>query len=944
VTVEAGHDLLVGRDAEIAQLAGLVQALARGRGGAVWVEGEPGIGKSALLTAGLADAEHLGCRVFWATADELGMRFPLRVLLDCLRVVPGTADRARQEILALLEAGGGDGAGATDPLPAVVERLLALVDRLCAAPTLLVIDDLHWADDLSLVVWQQLSRAVPQQPLLLVVACRPIPRRAEVDALRRTAATSGAVLMTLEALPPDLAVDVAGGLLGVDSIGPTLRQAVGQAGGNPLYVREIVDALTRELRLRRERGIADLVEESGTGAPVSLTAAISARLGFVSAETSPVLQAAALLGGEFSVADLAVTMDTPAIALAPAVAEAMAAGLLVESGARLAFRHALIRQVLLDRTPAAVRAASHRQAARALADAGAAVERVAEQLLAAPAEPDPGLAVDAVDAVDAWTIDWLTRQGRALSYRSPTVAAELLGRAVEYAAADDPHREDLEAVLAPVLVVTGRREEAVRLAERVCAVTGDPARAAEMSFTRAWALHHLLCDEQAAAVLAEALRDPRAGAGGTWTVRLKALRAVLPAEGGDIDEAAAAEDALAEAERAGDRFAAALASHAVGASLFHRGNVEGALTVVERALAMLGEDVQTADLRVLMLQNRLAALDELDRLIDADPAARELVAVAERFAPPHRLVAARVGAAIYHFSVGQWDDALAELEAIAGSGFPLAPIDRPLVHGLWALIAAHRDDEATAETHLSPLADQPVTAPGSSYAVQAHAALAERRGEPERALALLAEVWNGVRRPDIRRSIAVDLVRLALAAGDLAVARSVSAAASGTTPSWTATADHCGGLVDRDPARLLAATDIHRGTGRRFELAQALEDAAVLLAERGDPAGSRTAFAEAGELYAALGADWDARRADARVRPYGIRRGRRRPGRPARGWAALTPTELEVARLVADGQSNPDIAARLFLSRRTVEVHVSHILAKLDARSRVEIAKEAAAH
>ena len=93
-------------------------------------------------------------------------------------------------------------------------------------------------------------------------------------------------------------------------------------------------------------------------------------------------------------------------------------------------------------------------------------------------------------------------------------------------------------------------------------------------------------------------------------------------------------------------------------------------------------------------------------------------------------------------------------------------------------------------------------------------------------------------------------------------------------------------------------------------------------------------------------ADWDATRAEARMRPYGIRRGQRGPRdrRPATGWDALTPTELRVAFLVADGLSNPAIAAELFLSYRTVQTHVSHILAKLGARSRAEVAHEAAGH
>jgi hypothetical protein len=88
-----------------------------------------------VLAAGLADAEGLGCQVFWAAADELGGRFPLRVLLDCLQVRPGSSDPARREILDLLHAA--DGAS-VDPLPVVTYRLLALVDRLCAAAPVVV--------------------------------------------------------------------------------------------------------------------------------------------------------------------------------------------------------------------------------------------------------------------------------------------------------------------------------------------------------------------------------------------------------------------------------------------------------------------------------------------------------------------------------------------------------------------------------------------------------------------------------------------------------------------------------------------------------------------------------------------------------------------------------------------------------------------------------------
>ncbi|MGH3374874.1 MAG: helix-turn-helix transcriptional regulator, partial [Actinoallomurus sp.] len=154
-------------------------------------------------------------------------------------------------------------------------------------------------------------------------------------------------------------------------------------------------------------------------------------------------------------------------------------------------------------------------------------------------------------------------------------------------------------------------------------------------------------------------------------------------------------------------------------------------------------------------------------------------------------------------------------------------------------------------------------------------------------------------------------------------------------------AQHCTGLLDADPERLDAAVDAYRAAGRPLQLAQTLEDAAVVLAHEGDLRAARTAHAEASDLYAGLGASWDLLRVDTRMRRYGVRRRRGPRRRAVSGWEALTPAELTVARLVADGRPNPDIAANLFVSRRTVEVHVSHILAKLGVRSRVEIAREA---
>jgi DNA-binding CsgD family transcriptional regulator len=146
-------------------------------------------------------------------------------------------------------------------------------------------------------------------------------------------------------------------------------------------------------------------------------------------------------------------------------------------------------------------------------------------------------------------------------------------------------------------------------------------------------------------------------------------------------------------------------------------------------------------------------------------------------------------------------------------------------------------------------------------------------------------------------------------------------------------------ILAADPHLLLGVAEEYATAGRPLFEAEARERAAELLAARGNYAGARLQLDTALQRYGRLDAVWDIARATARLRPYGIRRGahgERR--RPKTGWAALTPTERKIARLVSEGMSNPDIASRTFTSRRTVQFHVSNIFTKLDLTSRVELA------
>jgi hypothetical protein len=153
----------------------------------------------------------------------------------------------------------------------------------------------------------------------------------------------------------------------------------------------------------------------------------------------------------------------------------------------------------------------------------------------------------------------------------------------------------------------------------------------------------------------------------------------------------------------------------------------------------------------------------------------------------------------------------------------------------------------------------------------------------------------------------------ALAAGDRQLAqtaaRACQAEAAAETRSAQATAAslRCRGLLESDPGPLQEAVAHHRAVGPAIELPATLEDLAVVLAEHSRYEEARAALNEATSLYEDMQARWDIRRAQSWLRAYGIRRGPRSP-RASFGWEALTPTEVKIAALVAQGDSTPEAA------------------------------------
>jgi DNA-binding CsgD family transcriptional regulator len=927
----ADRSRIVGRTAELGRLDALVAGLQAGRGGLAWLQGEPGIGKSALVDAAAAAATAAGCLVLRAAGDELMQLFPLRLMADCLGISVLSADPVAAQIAGLLR--GDPAGGALDPVSRAAERMLDLVDQECAAgPLLLAAEDLQWADEPSLLLWGRLARAVNQIPLLLIGSARPLSQRARLGRLRELARGAGGAIIDLAPLDAGATAALAGQVAGGDP-DPALGRVLERAGGNPLYVRELTDALVRDGLIRVAGGTAGLDGDSAA-TPASLQVAISSRLGFLPEGLRATLRMAALLGAEFDTGELAAVTGRPGPELAEALADAVADGTLAGSGPRLRFRHQLIHQALTDETPEAIRAALHSGIAATLAADGRPVDSVARHLLAVPGR------------LEGWAVDWLAGIPEAALFALPQVSAGLLERAADAAGAGHPRWELLTTRLAQALQWLGRSAAASGVAAQVIAQTPDRVLTARMRILQIRAAGRL---GRPADGLGAVLTEDDAGLPLIWQARLGAWSAqIMLYAGRDREAAELARQALAQATASGDPLSVAYAHHA-SASL-HR-DPESMLSHINAALAALtARDPESLEMRALLANNQLGATAHVgpaSRLaaVRADAVALALTDAAGSYLSA--IILSTAASACYRY--GQWDDALSHLASIDLEPDATGP-QLCNLHGLAALIALRREDRAAAEQYLrAGVASAPEAAadPPSPLdpLTQALATQAEADGDLTRAVTLWS-AWLRARSGlmhEHRNDDLPHLVRVALAAGDPGTARAAAqacaadAALTGSAGRVLA-ADFCAAQLADDAGALAEVAARYAELGWLPYQAFALEEAAVRLAADGAADAARAALGAATEVYAGLGASWDIRRADARLRPYGIRRGSRSPHRRATtGWAALTPSEARIAGMVARGLSNPDIASELFLSRRTVQAHVSSILAKLELRSRAEI-------
>jgi DNA-binding CsgD family transcriptional regulator/tetratricopeptide (TPR) repeat protein len=688
-----------------------------------------------------------------------------------------------------------------------------------------------------------------------------------------------------------------------------------------------------------EAGVVDL---TGEGLPSDLRTTLIRRLSWLSAEVVELLRLASLLGGTFTLRDLATVTGRSVVDVAARLQDASQAGLIIGEGDRLAFRHDLIREAIYTDMAPAVRSDLHRAAGQALAAQGAPVTQIAQQF-ALGARPG-----------DLDAVSWLERAGTEALAVSPSSALTLFEQALDLAPATWPGRAALQARMIEPLAGCGRFDEGEAMARIVLDSSPDP----DVEFTALRGLTSVLGNRGDIAASIEALHTAAKASGappGEARIQRGLAGQLSILMGSGADEArVAAEEALIDAIAAGDEGLACLSHQTLGVAAMVSGYDEDALAHMSSALALLDSGRLPWNSYLIPDFWVSICLAVLDRTEEAAVAARKTLLRAEQEGSISTIPYGYLAAGYPQILCGHFDDAvvnftaaLSVMDETQNNNFVLYG------HAILATVALRHGDIATATDHLTSGAQwlSSGAAPfGADMLFGAQTEFLVASGQDEAALTVAEATW--VQTASIRyllsaRGRAALLVRLAVAAGRVDLAQEVTEAiAEGARRSpalsVAAAARRCRGLLDRDPEALLEAVALLRKTPLRPDLAACCEDAAVVLAERDRRDEAVALLDEAATIHVDIGATGDLARVDARLRTLGARRRRRQPERPTSGWDALTRMERQVTDLVAEGLTNPEIGSRLYISRRTVETHLSHVFAKLGVSSRAQVAAEAA--
>ena len=933
---------MVGRDRELGVLLGCLDESQRGRANLVVCVGEPGIGKTRLVEELTGQARDQGFLTVWgrtASTDGAPPYWPWREVLRALE----TAGLASQEKLVDLAASSVE--------PSLEERVRRFdeVARLVlgaarSRPVLIVLDDVDAADEASQLLVQYLARTARDDPLLVVACCRDT-----AGPLAALAQEPNTTQLELRGLERAAVGEQVSGIVGRAASDAELAAMYNATAGNPFFVGELA------------RQLADGSALAGA-VPRSVLAAIGQRLGQLSADCAASLRAAALLGVRFAVPLVAAMTEKNVGDCLTSLDEAARAALVLEDGApeERRFAHDLVRDAILAGLGSAQRVTLHRRAAEAIEDQAAHTEGMVFDLAHHWAEA-------AIDGNAAVAVTWTERAGReAMRLHAYEDGRRWYGRALQlgegmlddvarcrlmtaYAGAQClssdfngalqtcVHAVDLavrigrpdlagEAALVPEPTFDEEIDRVIRaLCERAIAVLDDapPAAAAadpaqplraRVLAQYAWVCDHL-CDLDAAypaveqaLVLAEASGDPTA------------LEAALTAR----QMVRSGPDGLAEREDNADRMWALGTSTGRAAACMSASEWRFDAASERGDLARAARELQTIDRWAALVGGPMAQW----RLLRC----RAMLAQARgRYADAYRLGTQALG-------------------TLAATGFPPAYM---MWSGLLSILCHHTGQTteslgtagitaADASQQIWPVAGViPTLAPASMLA---EAGRLREAGDVFRRLGPASEWQESPHAMLFTWAVGIATARAVGADDDVATLRAklgawrghhvvngrYAMAYGGPVELHLGLAAAHLGLVDdaiADLEQAVKACTENGAEGYRAEAGYELASALVRRSGPGDLANARTVVVEALRRTDELGMP----PIRAKVKDLLDRI----DTAPA---AALTPRELEVADLVAQGLTNREVAARLFLSERTAQNHVQHILDKLDLPNRSQIA------
>ncbi|MDT5319260.1 MAG: hypothetical protein QOD88_1782, partial [Mycobacterium sp.] len=445
-----------GRAGELKVIGALVAALVQGRGGVLVIEGPPGIGKSRLLTEVLALADKGGVRTLFGEAFEYQQTVPFfSLFMATLRADPPVGDAD-----ALRRLG-----SSADLRYWVVQDLQDAIHAAAAqTPLAIVLEDIHWADNSTLLALRSLASARPDVAVLWVLTARTGAGGPAVQETLSVLQGANATFLRMAAMSPGAVAEMVSDTVRANADESLLNLAA-KAHGNPFLVSELVGGLGEEGRLNVSGGRA---VATGEALPRRLGASMRQRLDLLSSGAGEVVRVAAVLPDRFSAGLMAAMLGRQPSSLMSAVREAVRADLLVEDEEQLRFRHDLLRETTRQSLPQSLRRAMERQSASIMLTMGAAPAEVATQL-ARSAEPGDREAISA-----------LRQAAHSVGHTDASAAADLSKRALELLAADDAEYGLLVAETVGLLNRASRYHEAEELAVAALSEVASPQEEAEI--------------------------------------------------------------------------------------------------------------------------------------------------------------------------------------------------------------------------------------------------------------------------------------------------------------------------------------------------------------------------------------------------------------------------------------------------------------------------------